>query len=270
MKEKKIRILIFVIVILVGINLYGLLKSDLLKSIGIQLVGAGFIAIILEIVLYEEFIDVIKKELKSPLKELGIGHDIAPVFIKHFGMARNKIDIIAITFTMGKTGYSKFLVEKICATDCEIRILILDPKSQYLEGVARDEPDRRGERISEKIEETITFFKEFRTNFVKTHGKDFQPKGSIRVKTHKSIPYFGYFCTEEVMNITPYFSFGYGKDSPVIEVRKDKSKLFSHYEKHFDILWERHDSISILDIGFFGIWEVKSVDGNADNAIQQS
>lgn len=266
MKEKKIRILIFVIAILVGINLYGLFKSDVLKSIGTQLIAAGFIAIILEIVLHEEFIDVIKKELKSPLKELGIGHDIAPVFINHFGMARKRVDIIAMSFTMGKAGYSKFLVEKICATDCEIRILILDPKSQFLEGVAQDEPDRRGERVKEKIEETITFFKEFRTEFVKTHGKDFQPKGSIRVKTHKSIPYFGYFRTEDVMIVTPYFSFGYGKDSPVFEVRKEKSRLFNHYEKHFDILWERHDSNSILDIGFFGIPEVKAGDNNVEKS----
>ena len=105
MKYRKIRLLVFCVVILSGMILHIVsTESELFRSIGIELSAAGFVAILLEMILRDEFIEVIKKELRSPLKMVGIGHTIAPIYVNHFQSAKERIDIIALTFASFLSG----------------------------------------------------------------------------------------------------------------------------------------------------------------------
>ena len=60
---------------------------------------------------------------------------------------------------MGIKSYHNYFIDKINNEYCNIRILILDPNSPVVELRARDEPDRNPERIREKINLSINYFK---------------------------------------------------------------------------------------------------------------
>lgn len=233
-------------------------KLELFKNIGIELSAAGFIAILLELILREEFLDEIKNELRAPLKALDSGRELSLNYIKIFRSASEMVDIIALSFTTGIEQYYKYLDQKICEENCKIRILLLDYNSPAFEARSRDEfkgsPEKLKTYINKNkkyLNKTIKKFKAFNTEFFKKHGKDFRPGGSLRVKTYRGIPYFGYFRVDNHCVVTPYFSFGYGIESPVFEIRNPNSSFFKQFERHFNILWGRDDSKTIIDIGEF-------------------
>lgn len=255
LKQRPFRMVIFSLVILTGIILYLLeprLHWSILQSLGTELFTAGFIAMLLEIILRDEFIEVLKKEYKAPLKELEIGIKADSTFVHNFYSARDKIDIMALSCSRGRKNYEKLLVSKIYDDYCNIRILILDPDSEFVEKRARDEPDANAEeRINNETMHSIEFFKNLKSAINAKYKPENPLKGSICVKTHKSIPYFGYTRMDDYCFVSFYFAGAYGIHSPVIEFRKHTSQLFDKFEKHFDVLWERKDSRTVVDIGIF-------------------
>ncbi|MGH9801613.1 MAG: hypothetical protein ACRD82_14715, partial [Blastocatellia bacterium] len=105
LKDRKVRLLIFVVVILVGtvvalVSPY-LPGSRIIESLGANTTTAGVVATLIEIILREEFLDEIKRELRSTVRELGIGQLVAQKYVAAFRDAHIRADIIAITFTMG-------------------------------------------------------------------------------------------------------------------------------------------------------------------------
>ena len=256
MKQRKIRLLIFLIVILIGIifHLLGsvLWNNELVKSIGIELSAAGFIAILLDQILKDDLLDGIKKELRSPLKELGIGKRSTETYSQEFRAAREQVDIIAIAFKMGSEKYQYDFEGKISSGYCNIRILILDPSSQSARLRACDEPDKTYERLKKDVENSIASFKQLAARFAKEYNQNNVPDGggppgTLEVRTHESIPYFGYSRMDGVCLFTPYFFNRYGWDSPVIKVEKD-SILFHRLDRHFEDLWTEAGPKFIVNI----------------------
>ncbi|MEK7730118.1 MAG: DUF5919 domain-containing protein [candidate division KSB1 bacterium] len=262
MKDRKVRILVFVIIILSGGMLY-LLSSYLwrveaLKSIGLELFAAGFTAILLEIVLQEKVLDEIMSELRAPAKILSSGRKLGRLYLRSFKQAKERIDIIAVSYTIGLDQHHKYFEHKLVHDKCQIRILIMDPTSPMYEPRARDEHGGAGDMLLAYInqmrlesDKTIKTVKAFYDEFTKRHGQHFRVPGSLRVRMYSGIPYFGYFRVDDHCIITPYFAFGYGIESPVLEIRDSSSALFEFYAKHFEVLWERADMTSIIDIREF-------------------
>jgi hypothetical protein len=262
MKERKIRILIFILIIVSGVLLYTLStyfwNSELLKSIGIELSAAGFIAILLTLVLQDELFEEIKNELKAPIKIIGKASDLLDFFNKNFESAKGRIDIIALSYTKPFDKDSKFFDKKICKDNCHIRILLLAENSPAFKRRMMDENEGGSDRLESYIDQnreylnsTIKKFEEYEKEFTRRYGERISFGGSLRVKTYSGIPYFGYNRTDDQVLVIPYFAFGYGDESPVEEIR-DKS-MIQYYEKHFEILWGRSDSKSVIDIGKYSL-----------------
>lgn len=262
LKERRTRILIFCIVILSGTVIAlvspSLPRSGIIETLGINLAASGVIAILLDLILRDEVLDDIKQELQSSVRELGIGQAVAPEYVRAFREAGEHIDIIAISFTMGAQAYQQLILNKIIDEHCHIRVLIVDPDSKLLDCRARDEPDKNGDRIRQKIKDTWAACEKLQSAYRMRVSFADPPKGSFRLKTHQGIPYFGYSRMDDKAFLTPYMVGEYGINLPVIEVREHNSALFKSLEKHFETLWEREDSRLVFDLGFVGMREADS------------
>jgi len=259
-KDRRIRILIFLVLILVGILLHTFStyfwNSDLLKSIGIELFAAGLIAILLTLVLQDEVFEEIKNELKAPVKIIGQGDELSYFYIRRFKSANERIDIISQAFAIAFDLVHDSLEQKICEDNCKIRILLLSEDSHAFRFRLMDEyqgsPDRIENYLAkskEYLNSSIDKFKKFEDEFIKKRRNKFNFRGSLRVKQYNRIPYFGYFRIDNQIFVTPYFSFGLAHESPLLEIRNES--LFDLYEKHFEAIWTRHESTSVIDIGKF-------------------
>jgi len=262
MKERRVRVLIYVIIILSGGLLY-LLSSywwhvEAIKSIGIELFAAGFTAFLLELIFQEKVLEEIISELRAPIKYLGAGRKLARYYQKSFKQAKVRIDIIALSATVFVDQNQKFFEQKIIRDKCNIRVLILDPEAPAFDERGRDEHGGDASKLQEYLgqmrqetDKTVNSLKAFYESFTKSHDRSFRTPGSLRVRKYRGIPYFGYFRVDDHCIVTPYFAFGYGVESPAFEMRD--LDVFEYYAKHFEVLWERSDSASIIDIREFSI-----------------
>ncbi len=258
-KDRTVRLLVFFSVILAG-TVVALASpyapgSRIVESLGINLATAGVVAVLIEAILRDEFLDEIRRELRSTVREIGIGQVVAPAYVSAFTSAHDRIDILAMTFTMGSKAYVQLVLDKIINEHCHIRVIIIDPESPLLEHRARDEPDHNGERIKQKVADTILSCEQLRAAYRSRVSFDDPPKGSFRLKAHRSIPYFAYSRMDAKAFLTPYSAVEYGVNCPVIEIREPGSALFDRLEKHFETIWERNDSRLLLDLGFVGMRE---------------
>jgi hypothetical protein len=254
MKDRKLRTLIYLIVILLGVVCYLIpsgLKMDTLiyYNLGISLTTSGIIALIFEIALKNEFIKNIKSEINSNLKTMGVGHDLSSYFKREFITAKKEIDIIAISFTLGINNLDREFLKKILKEHCRIRILIVDPESEFIKYRAFDEPDQSEKRIKDKINETIDYFRSLESKAKYEFIKDY-PLGSIQVKTHKSIPYFGYTRYDEKCSYSPLLIGRYGNFTPVFEIDGSNTEIFNNLKFHFNNLWERQENRTIVNIDY--------------------
>lgn len=254
MKDRKLRTLIYIIVILSGIIFYlipsGLqMNPQIFYNIGTSLTTSGIIALIFEISLKNEFIKNIKSELNSNIKIIGIGSELKRYYKNEFEKAKNEIDIIAISLTHGIDCYDEEFLNKIKNNHCRIRILIIDPESDYIEHRALDEPDNQSERIVNKIKLSISYFKLMEKNGKMEFSKE-KPLGSIQVKTHKSIPYFVLSRFDNKCLYTPLLIGRYGNHTPVIEIEDRNSEIFNNLKSHFDNLWAREENNEIINIDY--------------------
>jgi hypothetical protein len=253
-KQRTIRILVFCVVILSGVVLamvaHNAWKSTVFEGLGINLATAGIIAILLEAILRDEFLDVIKRELSSPIKELGTGETIGPTYVAAFRKATEKVDVIALTFTLSMNAYRDLVLDKVFNDHCHIRILILDPESKLVDHRANDEPDENGaDRIRRKLHDTIAACNLIEAEYQDQVILNNSPKGTFCLKTHCGIPYFGYSRMDDVCFLTSYSAAGFGISAPVIEIAGRESKLFRSLEMHFETIWRREDSRIVIDIG---------------------
>jgi len=230
MRERKTRLLIFSIVVLSGVivALYSsrTFQPRIVENLGIGLVTAGFVAMLLELIIRDELLDVIKEQLRSPLREYERGQGIASKFIKSFRNAEKRVDIVAISFTMGLHGYRSYVLDKIMKESCHIRILIISPDSPILEHRAGDEPDRDSKKLRQKIRDTLEECKAIEEEYQARAASKGSPRGSFSLKTHYGIPYFGYSRFDDLCFFTPYLAFDYGINSPVISVNSKNCHLF--------------------------------------------
>lgn len=253
LKHRKIRILVFCIVILGGVVLAllspRLSTPNLLASLGINLATAGLVAILFEAILRDELLDAVRGMLATTVKELGTGQNFGGSYLSAFRKADERIDIIALTFTLGINSYRDFLIRKLFNDRCHIRVLVLDPNSIMLDYRALDEPDKDPGRIRRKLEDTISACRQLELEFNERLKHHEVPKGSFALKTHRSIPYFGYSRMDRVSFVTLYAGDEYGISCPIVEVVEQGSRLFRSLETHFESLWRRDDSRLITDIG---------------------
>jgi len=250
-KQRKIRILIFCIVILTGVILALAFRasSNVIENLGLNLATAGFIALLLEAILRDELLDLVRRQLAATVKELGTGQTIGPLYLSAFRKADERVDIIALTFTLGMNAYRNFVVRKVFNDRCHIRILVLDPESPMLEHRAHDEPDKDVSRIRRKLQDTIAHCNGLKDEYEYRLKQHEAPTGSFCLKTYRGIPYFGYSRMDETCYVTLYSGDEYGISSPVVEVSERDSRLFRSLEMHFEALWRREDSKIVVDIG---------------------
>lgn len=245
-KERKIRFLIYIIIILLGciLMVFSFDNKGIdanVNNLAVSFITSGFVAIIFEIVLKSS-----TKESVPDVKLLGLGHELKDYFKNKFLKTNESIDIIAISYTVGLKNYGNALIPKILNTNCRIWILILDPGSEFIKLRADDEPDKNPVRIKKNIEESIAEFKSFET-VISTMGVK-EIKGSLHVKTYNSIPYFGYTRFDNQCVYTPFLIDRYGNYTSALELRDRNAKLSRDLDAHFRNLWAKADNKDIVNI----------------------
>jgi hypothetical protein len=225
------------------------LNGDLIRDIAIGLVTAGITSIIFEFIIKNEFVEQIKTCLEPNLKIIGLRENMSNHYIKLFNVAKNRIDIIALTSENLIKAYGTQLLEKIKHEYCEIRILILNPESELWDYRIKNEPGASRELVERHFSESEKFYKNLKC-CKSGENKVFHPLGSLIVKTHNNIPYFAYFRADDETILGLYYSYTVGIKSHAISVSK-KDDMFNILERHFNKIWEDSSSQELINISYY-------------------
>lgn len=254
MKDRKVRILGELIIILTGVVLLLLFEQNsLIKSVGIGLVTAGIASLLFEGILKEEFINELKKTLSPNVKILGLRQNMDNIYLELFRSARKQIDIMALTSEGMMKTYGKHLENKIMTESCDIRILILNYDSKLWDYRIKEEGGSFSRRILEEIsKKVLEFYKGISNSIAKKVSSNEEIKGSLAVKLHENIPYSAYFRADEKLIVGFYYSYTTGNRSHAIEVSPN-SDLFNSLERHFDAIWNKSKTKELINISYRGI-----------------
>ena len=214
-----------------------------IKTLGIAITPAGFIAAITEFYLRRDFVREFREtryqyELIDRIKELGIkniyldrtsGKD--PIFGRIAEMAckpsnLQKVQILGTSLEPFLHIVGENNMENLLRAGCKFQFLSLDAKSQV--AGKRDEVDKG-------IIERVDHFDKWITGFInKTRIKN-----QIEFKKYHFMPTTHItIINEEEMFVNHYPILKCNWDFPVIEVHKD-GKLFEKYKKQFDEVWNK-------------------------------
>ncbi|WP_028980536.1 hypothetical protein [Sporocytophaga myxococcoides] len=132
-----------------------------------------------------------------------------------------------------KLDSNKSLFNNLIAQNVDIRILSLDPNSQFTIYREHSEDDDETGRIKQRIKDSLTFWNEISRKVDKKLKGNFEFKVHQNGELNQSI-----LIADNKIFVVPYLYKELGEHSPVIYIDKNSQpKIFAKFEQTFKSLW---------------------------------
>ena len=203
-------------------------QSGIYISIGTSLIAAG-IVMILDLWKHFSIAEVLKKT-NNIINEAGLQWvykkrdiDKYDILMKNLS---SSLDIAGYSLGAFFDSYSELMKYRVTKGNIKVRILIVDPNSQFSASRAKIE-GRNPEQFKDKIETLCRFIKGLR---------------GVEVKFFSAPLSTMIFRIDNVMFVGPHFYGAQSKATLTQELRKD-CWLFDEYQMEFDRMWD--DSVTV-------------------------
>lgn len=179
------------------------------SNVASAIIVAGIFAAFNEKIMKGELIETIlaKIQLKQQIHDTGIEEIFADIsnidYRAYIKSAKKNIDIIHVYGRTWTTSNLDEIEEKLLNSNCQIRVVLVDPESKFIPGLA-DFYGITPEKLKLKIEEVTDMWRKVKEK--KELRKKRKTQGSIRVYYHKGQPASSlYRIDDRIINVQNKF-----------------------------------------------------------------
>lgn len=146
----------------------------------------------------------------------------------------------------------KLLLRKL-KEGSEIRILILDPRSNIVDRLAKEE-DRESEALLQNLSESIQIINKLYTLM---NGQSFPAKAQMYIRLYDKVPYFAYHRVDDDVLIGFYFATRLVQTSSVYLIEDENTR--NHFEDYFASIFADSQPLLELSARAHDVWFSKDL-----------
>lgn len=260
-----IRLLCSVVVFLIGLVLTLLDSRALIQHVGLAFMVAGLVSTFHEVVLRrlegDEAAGLIAERVRlvlrdTPLQESGIRlvadrrtdfHEYLtwathPAEQKLFFAGRSVLHRLDGELRKRRLQPADRVIARRVLEGADIRILLLDPRSELVPGLAHEE-GQSAEQLLRDIDTSLEICGKIHHAL---DGKQIPAKAHLEIKVFDQVPYFAYHQVDDKVIIGFYFASSLGHSSPAYEVIDARTK--EYFGAHFLTLFAAPATSTVLRI----------------------
>lgn len=229
------------------------------NDLGVAFLAAGTIGLALEFYTRRQFLYLMKQELVDAVNQStlykkideilargSLGGDLRELGVRRIHRERNAIDftklineaekgteirILGVCLAGFMDRQTQVLLKKKLTEGCNIRLLIIDPESDFVKHRAMEE-----NRIYEDIKQDISAADVIHKNFIQRRLPQ-NLRDKIELGHYNSAPAYFIFCTQSTMIVGFYLREGLGEFFPQLEIEIKGGGIHSSFGKHFEAVW---------------------------------
>lgn len=229
------------------------------RDLGVAFLAAGTVGLALEFYTRRQFRDLVTEDLRSAvdssslasrLEEMlslaSLGGDLRELGVRRIHRNRNAIDfsrlieeaepgselrLLGVCLAGFMDRQTQVLIEKKLRDRCSVRILILDPESDFVKLRAIEE-----NRTYDDIKKDISGAAEIHANFIENRVAQ-AVRSQIRLGRYDAAPAYFIFSTHNTMVVGFYLREDLGEFFPQLELEIKEGGIYRSFDQHFESLW---------------------------------
>ncbi|PEN77541.1 hypothetical protein CN539_00700 [Bacillus toyonensis] len=223
--------------------------QNFLDDIASIFIVSGSVAIVSELFLKDKLTEFIleKLEIKEEITQAGLVSIVENQefnFGKYFDSSKGEIDIVHVYSRSWTTRHISKIKEKIKNSNCKIRVILLNPESEFVCGLAKYTYDCSKEDLKIRMIEARKLWEDLYKEVEQVEGL----KSSIKLYYTNSLPMHSlYRFDNNLIYVQSKATAGRTNNLTTIIYKKD-SKNNGFYSKHLE---EIEDLISVADEHLF-------------------
>ena len=241
--------------------------SQLSRSLGISVIAAGVVAAFREVIMSRLEADEAASEIAQKIREQIItGSDasafklVSPVrrgygryyqwavdteLREMFFAGRSVLHRIQADFKARSLGPVEDVLARKVQDGCVVRILFLDPRSELVSRLAREEGQTRAQMLGDLAASLGVCERTYRA-VQRTAGAHLHGQALLQVRVYDEVPYFSYHSSGEEVIVGFYFTTILGSSSAAYVINDQETLSF--FRQHFESVLGRSGEGIILEV----------------------